>query len=98
MLYVWLASWKPGLSQQQMDGALQRRASWRYPEGVRVLGEYWAASHAPCVISIFQADDYRPIMDVGFDWQDVFEIQCIPACTPEQGLQWGAEILAARAA
>jgi hypothetical protein len=39
MIYVWLASWKPGLSREQMDGALVRRASWSYPEGMTVLGE-----------------------------------------------------------
>ena len=39
MIYVWLANWKPGLSREQMDGALMRRAAWSYPDGY-VLGEY----------------------------------------------------------
>jgi hypothetical protein len=42
------------------------------------------------VVSIFEADDFRPIMELEFTWGDAFEISCDPACTPEQGLEWGA--------
>jgi hypothetical protein len=48
------------------------------------------------VVSIFEADDFRPIMELEFTWGDVFEISCDPACTPEQGLEWGPAIIQAR--
>jgi Domain of unknown function (DUF3303) len=96
MIYVWLANWKPGLSREQMDGALMRRAAWSYPDGINVLGEYWLGGHRPAVISIFETDDFSTIMELAFTWQDVFEIACEPACTPEQGLQWGPSILERR--
>ena len=96
MIYVWQASMKSGLSREQMDGALTRRASWSYPEGMNVLGEYWLGGHRPAVISIFEADDFSPIMELALTWGDVFEIVCEPACTPEQGLQWGPSILERR--
>jgi hypothetical protein len=96
MIYVWLANWKPGLSREQMDAALMRRAAWSYPDGVNVLGEYWLGGHRPAVVSIFETDNYEPIMELGLNWGDVFEIACEPACTPEQGLQWGPAILERR--
>jgi hypothetical protein len=96
MIYLWQASWKPGLSREQMDGALMRRASWAYPDGVGVLGEYWLGGHRPAVISVFETDDYSAIMELSLTWGDVFEIACEPACTPEQGLEWGPAILQRR--
>lgn len=96
MIYLWLASWKPGLSREQMDGALVRRSSWSYPEGMKLLGEYWLGGHRPAVISIFETSDYSTIMEMNITWGDVFEIACHPACTPEQGLEWGPSMLARR--
>lgn len=96
MIYVWLASWKPGLSRELMDGALARRSSWSYPDSIELLGEYWLAGHRPAVISVFRTDDYAAIMELGLTWGDVFEIACQPACTSQQGLQWGAGIIQRR--
>ena len=98
MIYVWRASWKPGLSREEMDGALIRRSTWNYPQAINLIGEYWVAGHEPAVISVFQTDDYAAIMEMGLVWGDVFKIDCDPACTPEQGLQWGPEIMQRRAA
>ena len=97
MIFVWIADWKPGLSREQMDQTLIRRSAWSYPESVNVLAEYWLSGHSPVVISVFEADDYSGIMELGLTWGDVFEISCQPACTPEQGLQWGPSILERRA-
>ncbi len=47
MLYVMLADWKPGLSREQQEGALARRAGWQYPAGAKVVGEFWPATHSP---------------------------------------------------
>ena len=54
--------------------------------------------HRPAVVSIFETEDYSAIMELGLTWGDVFEIACEPACTPEQGLQWGLAILERRGA
>jgi hypothetical protein len=96
MIFVWVASWKPGLSREQTDGALQRRAAWNYPDGVSVLGEYWPANSSPAVVSVFEADSFEPVMELGLNWGDVFDIVCSPACTPEQGLEWGPAIMQRR--
>jgi hypothetical protein len=96
MIFVWLASLKPGLSREQADEALQRRAGWSPPAGMDMLGEYWPANSNPAVVSIFEADSFEPVMEVNLDWGDVFDIVCSPACTAEQGLQWGAAIMQRR--
>ncbi len=97
MIYVWKASWRPNVTREQSEGALVRRAQWQYPEGIKVLGEYWL-SGSPAVILIFEADGFAPIMELGITWGDAFEIDCTPATTPEDGLRFGPEILARRPA
>ena len=98
MIYVWLADMQPGLTREQRDEALIRRAAWKWPDNVKVLGEYWPLGEAPAVISIFEADDFSGIMELSLTWADKFKITCVPACTPEQGLQWGPTIIASRSA
>ncbi len=98
MLYVMLLNWKPGLSRQQMDGALMRRSQWQYPRGAKVVGEYWLAASSPAVVSVFEASDYEPIFEIDLTWSDVFDITVVPATTPEEGLRLGPEILRRRPA
>ena len=93
MLYVMLADWKPGLSQEQQTGALGRRAQWQYPGTVKVVGEYWLATHAPAVISIFESDTYESLMEISLYWQDVFDLHFFPATTPEEGLRMGQQVM-----
>ncbi len=97
MVYVWSASWRPNITREESDGALMRRAQWKYPDGMKVLGEYWLAS-SPAVVLIFEADSYLPIMELGMTWGDVFEINCAPAVTSDDGLKFGPEIMARRPA
>jgi len=97
MVYVWMASWRPYVTREQSDAALMRRAQWQYPEGIKVLSEYWLTG-SPAVIVTLEADSYAPLMELGLTWGDVFEIVCTPATTPEEGLKYGAEILARRPA
>jgi Domain of unknown function (DUF3303) len=60
------------------------------------LASIGLVGHRPAVVSIFETDNYEPIMELGLNWGDVFEIACEPACTPEQGLHWGPAILERR--
>ena len=96
MLYVMTMSWKSGLSREQTDGALIRRSQWQYPASVKLVGEYWTSSPSATVISIFEADSYEPIMEIGLVWGDVFDIQTVPATTPEEGLKMGQAIMERR--
>ena len=96
MLFATLLSWKPGLNREQMDGAFMRRSQWKYPAGLKALGEYWTASPSPGVIFIFEASDYGPILEIGMTWGDIFDITTLPGVTVEEGLRIGPEILQRR--
>lgn len=96
MKYVMMLSWKPDVTREQADAALAMRAAWQYPEGINVLGEYWLATGSPAVITIFEATDYEPIMEINLTWNDAFDITTVPATTPEEGLAMGQRIMQRR--
>lgn len=97
MLYVATMTWQPGLSREQRDGALMRRAQWQYPQEMKVVGEYWPLSERHAVISVFETDDYGAILELELTWGDVFQIEVNPATTAEDGLKVGPEAMARRA-
>jgi Domain of unknown function (DUF3303) len=68
MLYVMTMKWQPGLSREQGDDALARRAQWEVPKGINLLGEYWLASSDIAVLVVFEADSFEPIMEIGVTW------------------------------
>ena len=88
--------WQPGLTREQRDGALMRRAQWRYPQGVTLHGEYWPASENVNVLSIFETGDQAALLGIALTWSDVFQIEVSPAVTAEDGLRLGPEVLARR--
>jgi hypothetical protein len=94
MLFVMILEWQPGLSKEQIDGALGRRAQWNYPEGVRLIGEYWPMSADVPVLSIFETDDHAALMEITFTWGDVFKIDMHPAVSAEDGLRLGPDAMA----
>lgn len=96
MLFVMTLKWQPGLSREQRDGALARRAQWKYHDSVKVHGEYWPASETVAVVSVFETNDHAALMDLGFTWGDVFQIEIMPATTAEDGLRIGPTVLGAR--
>lgn len=52
--------------------------------GVNVLGEYWLGGHRPAVVSIFETDDYEPIMELGLNWGTAEHCQAEPTLDPSQ--------------
>ena len=98
MLYVMTLKWQQGLSREQRDGALMRRAGWNYPNGVKLHGEYWPSSESLAVVSVFETDDPAALMELGFTWGDVFQLEITPAVTAEDGLRIGPEVMARRQA
>ncbi|MEY9878098.1 hypothetical protein ABH931_007623 [Streptacidiphilus sp. MAP12-33] len=96
MLYVMTLDWQSGLSREQRDGALARRAGWAYPPGMAVEGEYWLGAEQPAVVVVFRAESFTPVMEVGLAWGDVFKVTAYPAVTAAEGLVAGAEAMARR--
>lgn len=92
MDYVGLLKFRPSVPSADRDAALMRRAAWKYPEGISVIAEYWPAGADVQVVTIFSADDYASIMEVVFEWNDVFDIQVFPAISAEDGLKVGPDV------
>ncbi len=92
MDYVAFLSLRPSVSAADRDAGLMRRATWQYPKGVRVIAEYWPMSSDIQVVSIFSADDYGSVMEIVFEWNDIFDINVYPASSAEDGLKIGADV------
>jgi hypothetical protein len=82
MLFVSLLRTSAGTPQE----TAARRLKWQYPEGVRVVAEYWLQTSDPAVIAVFEADSVAPIMAINVEWGDIFDITVVPAITAEEGL------------
>jgi hypothetical protein len=83
MLFVALLKATAGTPKER----IARRVQWQYPEGTKMLAEYWLQAADPTVISIFEADSVAPIMGTLAEWGDVFDICVYPAITAEEGLE-----------
>ena len=92
MEYVAFLRFRESVSAADRDAALMRRASWKYPDGVREIAEYWPLSADYQVVTVFSADSFAPIMEVEFEWNDVFDISVFPAVSAEEGLRVGPEV------
>ena len=83
MLFVALAKVRAGTRQER----IARRLEWQYPEGARLVAEYWLQIDDPQIISVLEADSVAPLMAAVSAWDDVFELTVVPAITAEEGLQ-----------
>ena len=77
-------STRPGATFQ---GGGARRLQWQYPEGVKVLAEYWLETGSPRVVSIVEAQSTAPFGAIRLQWGDLFDIDVFPAVTAEQGME-----------
>ncbi len=84
MLFVGLMKMREG----KMQSAMAQRMQWEYPEGVKLLGEYWLSTNDPSVINIYEVDRYELIMEMRATWDDAFEIKVFSATTAEEGMEW----------
>ena len=89
MLFVSLLKVRSGTLKER----IARRAQWQYPEGMRMVAEYWLQTPDPNCISIAEADSIAPIMAALAEWDDVFDITVIPAITAEEGLELAKQMM-----
>jgi len=92
MDYVALLRFRASVPGAERDGALMRRAAWKYPDGIRVIAEYWPTSSDVQVVAIFSADSMDSLMELEFEWNDVFDIDIHPAVSADEGLRIGPEV------
>jgi len=93
MDYVALLTFRSSTTAAERDAALMRRAGWKYPDGIRLIAEYWPVASAMQVVSIFSADSFAPVMELELEWSDVFDIDVHPAVSAEEGLGVGAQVM-----
>jgi hypothetical protein len=93
MEFVALLKFRPSVPAAERDAALMRRAGWQYPEGLKVIAEYWPLSGEYQVVTVFTAETVAPIMEVEFEWDDVFDMTVTPAVSADEGLRIGPEVL-----
>jgi hypothetical protein len=94
MDFVVLLKFRSSVSAAESDAALGRRAAWKYPNGVQVIAEYWPLSSAVQVVSILSADSFEKIMEIVFEWNDVFDTDVYPAVSADEGLRIGPGVFA----
>jgi hypothetical protein len=92
MEFVALLKFRPSVSAAERDAALMRRAGWQFPDGLKVISEYWPLSGEYQVVTLFSAESVAPLMEVEFEWDDVFDMTVTPAVSADEGLRIGPEI------
>jgi hypothetical protein len=90
MLFLKIARAKPGFTPEER---LARRMEYLYPEGVKVLGEYWTPTDDPAVITVLEADDTSQFFQMYQVWSKYFDLTIVPAVTAEEGLKRAQEML-----
>jgi Protein of unknown function (DUF3303) len=63
-----------------------RRLRWEYPEGLKVVGEYWLESDDPTAIVVLEADSTDVLTANTMAWEDVMDIEVFPTLKAEEGL------------
>ncbi len=91
MLFVRIGKAKASSTTKQR---VSRRLNWKYPTGMRVIGEYWLQSNDPTLITIVETDNLAAIMSAVAAWDDVFDFTVLPAMTAEEGLQVAKQLAA----
>ena len=81
MLFLALAKVRSGTRTERTA----RRLQYEFPEGLRLVAEYWLQHTDPNVIVVAEADDIAPVMAAVAVWDDVYSFTVVPAVTAEQG-------------
>ena len=92
MDYVGILKFRSGVSASDRDAALMRRAAWQYPSGVHAIAEYWPLADDVQVVTVFSSDSVASLMELYFEWEDVFDVNIMPAVSAEEGLKVGPEV------
>jgi hypothetical protein len=92
MEFVALLKFRPSVPAAERDAALMRRAGWQYPDGIKMIAEYWPLSGEYQVVTVFSAETIAPIMEIEFEWDDVFDMTVTPAVSADEGLRIGPDV------
>ena len=91
MLFVTLGTAKASSTVKERVG---RRLQWSYPQGSKIIAEYWLQTSDPNLVVISEADTIAPILASTADWDDVFSFTTVPAVTAEEGMEMARKMMA----
>jgi hypothetical protein len=91
MLFVALGKVRAGTVRER----IARRLEWQYPEGAKLVAEYWLQIPDPQLIAVVEADNIAPIMAAITPWDDVFDFTIVPAVGAEEGMEIARRMMAA---
>ncbi len=83
MLFLALMSVRDGTEDERIG----RRAAWKVPDGMRILGEYWLMTPSPECVVVFEAEDVAGMLEFSGAWNDVYQVEVFPAMDAEEGLE-----------
>lgn len=66
---------------------LARRAHFEYPEGIKVVAEYWPMGSDIVALLIAEAEDMAAIMAAVYAWSDALDLTINPVVNAEEGLR-----------
>ena len=87
MKFIALWSLKDSVDQMGMAELMGRRADYKFPKGIKILGEYWTSQDSPAVIQIVEANDSAPLMINTVNWIDLMTVDIFPVVEWEEGLK-----------
>jgi len=87
MKFVALWSLKEHVDQEELAELMGRRAEFKFPKGIKLIGEYWSAQGSPAVVSIFETDDASALMVNSVAWVDVLDVEIFPVVEWEESLK-----------
>lgn len=90
MIFVTLCKAKSGTQVERTA----RRLDYQYPEGMRVLGEWWLQTPDPEVVLVTEADGPAAMLAARSAWDDFFDITIFPAVAAEEGMAIARQAMA----
>jgi hypothetical protein len=89
MKYAVLWNLSEDVHQVMLAELMAQRSSYQFPEGVRLVTEYYALQRKPAVISILEAEEVFPQSLAVFPWMSMMTATVVPVFerVEFQGLQ-----------
>jgi uncharacterized protein DUF3303 len=85
MKFLAMFDLKENATQAKVAEAVSRRIEYKFPEGTKLLAEYWTPVASPTVIAVIESSDPAPLLLNSLAWLDVFECKVIPIIDWEEG-------------
>ena len=87
MKVIALFDMKEGATQAKVAEAIARRTEYKFPEGTKLISEYWTPVGSPAVIAVIEATEPAALMMNSLAWLDVFDVHIYPVTEWQEGAQ-----------